>query len=296
MFRHCISALVTPFKNGELDIDALSALVEWQIQAGIGGLVACGTTGESAALSEAEHCQIVEQIIRATRGRVPILAGAGAADTRKSIRLARHAKQVGAHGILVVTPYYNRPSAAGLEAHYGAIADAVEIPLILYNVPGRTGVDLTLTTIAKLAKHPNIMGIKDASADLSRVSPMRAECGPEFRLISGDDHSALGYIAHGGEGVISVTANVAPHEMSRMIGLAIQGDFAAARSANDRLAPLHKALFADASPAPAKYALAQMGHLRDELRLPLVQARQEARQQVDAALQFLAPGSAAGAS
>lgn len=292
MFSGCYTALVTPFQDQAPDLAAFAALIEWQIAAGIDGIVPCGTTGEAATLTEAEHIALIACAVATARGRVPVLAGAGGADTRKVIGLLKEAKRLGAHGGLVVTPYYNRPGQAGLRAHYLAAADAVELPLLLYNVPSRTGIDMTVDTIAALSTHPNIVGVKEATGDLGRVAFLRAQCGAEFRLVSGDDSSALGFIAHGGDGVISVTSNVAPAEMAAMCGRAAAGDFAAARAVNQRLAPLHRALLSDASPAPAKFALASLGRMSGELRLPLVAAHERARADISAALHLLQGGGA----
>lgn len=292
MFSGCYTAIVTPFRDGAPDLDAFARLIEWQIAEGVDGLVPCGTTGEAATLTEAEHIALIARAISTARGRVPVLAGAGGADTRKVIGLLREAKILGAHGGLVVTPFYNRPGQAGLLAHYRAAADSVELPIVLYNVPTRTGIDMSVETVAELAAHPNIVGIKEATGDLGRVAWLRDRCSPEFRLISGDDSSALGFFAHGGDGVISVTSNVAPGEMARMCQLAAKGDFVAARAVNQRLAPLHRALFADASPAPAKFALAEMGRINAELRLPLVDAHARARAEISAALLRLNDGGA----
>ena len=216
-FRGAIPALVTPFKNGALDEAAFRVLVERQIVGGVGGLVPVGTTGETATLSHQEHRRVVELCVEVAAGRAPVIAGAGSNSTDEAISLVRHAKDVGAQAALVVTPYYNRPSQEGLYRHYAAINDAVELPLLIYNVPARTSVDISNDTIERLAKLPNIAGVKDATSDLSRPSVMRLTCGEDFVLLSGEDGTALGYMAHGGHGCISVTANVAPEAMSRLI-------------------------------------------------------------------------------
>lgn len=269
VFRGSIVALVTPFRDGKLDEAAFTALTERQIAAGTHGLVPVGTTGETATLSHEEHRRVVELCVQTARGRVPVIAGAGSNATDEAIALVRHAKTVGAHAALVVTPYYNRPSQEGLYRHFMAIADAVELPLILYDVPGRTGVTFTVETLARLAVHPNVVGIKDATADLAKASLIRQACGEDFVALSGDDPSALGYMAHGGHGCISVTANVAPEACAAFQNACLAGDYAGARYWQDRLIGLHRALFLDASPAPTKFALARLGLCSEELRLPL---------------------------
>jgi len=284
LFKGVITALITPLRDGNVDEAAFEALLERQIAAGVHGVVPVGTTGESATLTTEEHKALVERCVALARGRVRVIAGAGASATGKAIELVRHAKTVGADGALVVTPYYNRPSQAGLKAHFEAIAEGVQLPVLLYNVPGRTGVDLADQTVAELAVHPNIVGIKDATGDMGRVSWMRANITGQFDLISGDDASFLGYCAHGGVGVISVTSNVAPEAMVALWNALQAGDLALARSWQDRLIGLHRALFVDASPSPAKYALSRMGLCTEEVRLPLVPTRAEARPLIDAAM------------
>ncbi|ADL01823.1 4-hydroxy-tetrahydrodipicolinate synthase [Brevundimonas subvibrioides] len=290
LFKGVITALITPLRDGNVDEAAFETLLERQIAAGVHGVVPMGTTGESASLSPDEHRRVVELCVRIAAGRVRVIAGAGSSSTDKAIEMVRHAKTVGADGALVVTPYYNRPSQAGLQAHFEAIADAVQLPVLLYNVPGRTGVDLADTTVAALAAHPNIVGIKDATGDMGRVSWMRASITGQFDLISGDDASFLGYVANGGHGVISVVSNVAPDAMVALYNAVQAGDLATARSWQDRLIGLHRGLFADASPSPTKYALGKLGFCGEEVRLPLVPTSGAARAVVDAAL------SAAGIS
>ena len=290
LFKGVITALITPLRDGNVDEAAFEALLERQIVAGVHGVVPMGTTGESASLSPEEHKQVVELCVRVAAGRVRVIAGAGSSSTDKAIEMVRHAKTVGADGALVVTPYYNRPSQAGLKAHFQAIGDAVQLPILLYNVPGRTGVDLADATVGELASHPNIVGIKDATGDMGRVSWMRANISGQFDLISGDDASFLGYLANGGHGVISVVSNVAPEAMVALYNAVQAGDLAMARTWQDRLIGLHRGLFADASPSPTKYALAKLGLCGEEVRLPLVPTSQAARAVVDAAL------SAAGIS
>ena len=284
MFQGSIPALVTPFRDGVVDRDAFKALVERQIKDGSSALVPCGTTGESATLSLEEHEAVVEFCVEITRGRVPIIAGAGSNDTQAGVRLVRHAKTIGADAALVVAPYYNRPNQEGLFRHFSAIADAVQLPLVLYNVPSRTSCDLLPETVGRLSKHPNVVGIKDATGDLGRVALHRELCGPDFILLSGDDVTALGFNAHGGTGCISVTANVAPRMFADLQAATLKGDYATARALNDKLAPLHKALFTDPSPGPTKYALSRLGLCLEEIRSPLFPAADYSRKAVDRAL------------
>src|SRR5277367_6268075 len=258
-FRGVFTALVTPFRRGELDEAAFVALVERQIAGGVHGLVPVGTTGESATLSHDEHRRVVELCVETARGRVPVIAGAGSNSTAEAIELARHAKMVGADAALMVTPYYNRPSQEGLYRHYAAVNDAVQLPILVYNVPSRTSIDISNETLERLSKLPNIVGIKDATGDMIRVSQQRLTCGEDWVMLSGDDPTAMGYIAHGGHGCISVTANVAPTACAAFYDACAAGEWEQARSWQDRLVRLHKALFLDASPAPTKFALAQLG-------------------------------------
>lgn len=284
LFKGVITALITPLRNGNVDEAAFKKLLERQIAAGVHGVVPMGTTGESATLHLDEHKRVVERCVEIAAGRIRVIAGAGASATDKAIELARFAKTVGADGTLVVTPYYNRPSQEGLRAHFMAVADEVEIPMLLYNVPGRTGVDMANETVRDLASHPNIVGIKDATGDLARVSWMRVNIDGQFDLISGDDPSYLGYAAQGGTGVISVTSNVAPEAMVALHNAVHAGDLAAARQWQDRLIGLHKALFLDNSPSPTKYALARLGHCSEEVRLPLAATCDDVRPHIDAAM------------
>ena len=285
LFKGVITALITPLRDGKVDEAAFTRLLERQIDAGVHGVVPMGTTGESASLHIDEHKRVVELCVQVAAGRIRVIAGAGSSATDKSIELVRHAKTVGADGALVVTPYYNRPSQAGLAAHFEAIAEAVQLPILLYNVPGRTGVDLANETVARLASHPNIVGVKDATGDLARISWMRANIdAPQFDLISGDDPSYLGYLAHGGVGVISVTSNVAPEAMVALHAAAASGDYTAARGWQDRLIGLHKGLFLDNSPSPAKYALSRLGFCTEEVRLPLVPTADAVKPAIDRAM------------
>jgi len=284
LFKGVITALITPLRDGKVDEAAFTQLLERQIAAGIHGVVPMGTTGESASLSLDEHKRVVELCVQVAAGQIRVIAGAGSSATDKAIELVRFAKTVGADGALVVTPYYNRPSQEGLTRHFESIAEAVQLPVLLYNVPGRTGVDLANDTVARLAVHPNIVGIKDATGDLSRVSWMRAAIGGQFDLLSGDDPSYLGYHAHGGVGVISVTSNVAPEAMVALHRAAAAGDYAAARDWQDRLIGLHKALFLDNSPSPTKYALARLGLCTEEVRLPLAPTSDAVKPSIDRAM------------
>ncbi|MDE2488346.1 MAG: 4-hydroxy-tetrahydrodipicolinate synthase [Alphaproteobacteria bacterium] len=284
LFRGVLPALVTPFRDRAVDEDAFVRLVERQIVGGVHGLVPVGTTGETATLSHDEHRRVVELCVNTTAGRVPVVAGAGSNSTEEAIELVRHAKIVGADAALVVTPYYNRPSQEGLYAHYRAINDAVQLPILVYNVPSRTSVDISNDTLARLAKLPNIVGIKDATGDLGRASLQRLTCGEEWVMLSGDDPSALGYMAHGGHGCISVTANVAPEQCSAFYNDALSGQWSGALYGQDRLIRLHKALFTDASPSPTKFALSYLGLCAEETRLPIVPCSEASRKEVLAAM------------
>jgi 4-hydroxy-tetrahydrodipicolinate synthase len=284
LFKGVLPALVTPFRDGEVDEDAFVRLVERQIKGGVHGLVPVGTTGETSTLSHDEHRRVVELCVKTAAGRVPVVAGAGSNSTDEAIELARHAKTVGADGALVVTPYYNRPSQEGLYAHYRAINDAVQIPVLVYNVPSRTSVDISNETLARLAQLPNIVGIKDATGDLVRASFQRLQCGDDWVMLSGDDPTALGYMAHGGHGCISVTANVAPEACALFYNDALSGQWPGALQAQDRLVRLHKALFTDASPAPTKFALAHLGLCAEDTRLPITPASEASRIEVLAAM------------
>jgi 4-hydroxy-tetrahydrodipicolinate synthase len=279
-FKGVIPALVTPFRDGAVDEAAFVALVERQIAGGVHGLVPVGTTGETATLSHDEHRRVVELCVDTARGRVPVIAGAGSNATSEAIELARHAKAVGADAALVVSPYYNRPSQEGVFQHFEAINDAVQIPVLVYNVPSRTGSDITNETLERLSALPNIIGIKDATGDLTRISLQRITCGPEWIMLSGDDPTGLGYLAHGGHGCISVTANVAPEACASFYNACLAGDWETARYWQDRLIRLHKALFADASPAPTKFALATLGLCSEACRLPITPCSETARGQV----------------
>lgn len=276
-FKGVLPALVTPFRDGALDEPGFVALVERQIAAGVHGLVPVGTTGETATLSHEEHKRVVELCVETARGRVPVIAGAGSNATAEAIDLARHAKTVGADAVLVVSPYYNRPSQEGIYQHFKAINDAVQIPVVVYNVPSRTSSDMSNEVLERLSKLPNIVGIKDATGDLGRLSHQRITCGEEWVMLTGDDPNGVGYIAQGGHGCISVTANVAPEACATLYNACLAGDFETARYWQDRLIRLHKALFADASPSPAKFALATLGLCSEECRLPITPCSESAR-------------------
>ncbi len=270
LFKGVITALVTPFRDdGSLDEAAFVAHVERQIDGGVHGLVPVGTTGETSTLSHDEHKRAVELCVQTARGRVPVIAGAGSNSTDEAIDLVRHAKTVGAHAALVVTPYYNRPSQEGLYLHYKAINDAVELPVFVYNVPSRTSIDISNEILARLSKLPNIVGIKDATGDMTRPSFQRLSCGPDWVMLSGDDPTGLGYMAHGGHGCISVTSNVAPAQCAAFYNALMSGAWDVAREWQDKLVRLHKALFLDNSPAPTKFALKHLGLIGEHARLPI---------------------------
>ncbi|NRG18457.1 4-hydroxy-tetrahydrodipicolinate synthase [Rhizobiales bacterium] len=286
MFKGSMPALVTPFKNGAVDEKGFQDFVDWQIKSGSHGLVPVGTTGESPTLTHEEHKRVIELCIEAAAGRVPIMAGAGSNNTEEAVDFARHAEKVGANGILVVTPYYNKPNQAGLIAHFKAIDAAVGIPIYIYNIPGRSVIDMLPATMAELFKTTrNIKGVKDATANMARVTQQRAACGPDFVQLSGEDITALGFNAHGGTGCISVTANVAPALCSEFQEACLAGDFAKALSIQDRLAPLHDALFIEPNPTGVKYALSLIGKGENELRLPLVPVSETTQGAIRSAMQ-----------
>ena len=270
MFHGSIVALVTPFKNGKLDLDALKRLVDWHAEEGTHGLVPVGTTGETPTLSHDEHETVVAEVVKAAAGRMKVIAGAGSNNTVEAIRLTQHAQSVGADGALVVTPYYNKPTQAGLQAHFKAVHDATDIPIIIYNIPGRSVVDMSPATMGELAKLPRIVGVKDSTGDIVRVSEQRITCGTDFVQLSGEDASALGFNVHGGVGCISVTANVAPKLCAAFQTAMANGDWAGARDMHDRLMPLHEAVFTEPGLVGAKYGLSLLGRCTEDVRLPLV--------------------------
>ena len=282
-----ITALVTPFRNGAVDERAFQDLVEKQIAGGTHGLVPVGTTGESATLSDEEHERVVRLCVEVSGGRVPVIGGAGSNETAYAISMAKRLEKTGVDAILSVTGYYNRPSQAGLVAHYSALHDATDIPIILYNIPARTVVGLSRETMATLSALPRIIGVKDATGDLARVALQRRECGKGFIQLSGEDMTAVGFNAMGGVGCISVTSNIAPELCAHMQEACLNDDYVTARALQDRLAPLHEAIFTDASPGPVKYALSLMGVCTDELRLPLVGPSDASKAKVKAALEEL---------
>ncbi|PQM56910.1 MAG: 4-hydroxy-tetrahydrodipicolinate synthase [Rhodobacteraceae bacterium] len=286
MIRGSIPALVTPFLNGEIDHQALEDLVEWQIQEGSHGLVGVGTTGESPTLSHEEHEEVIETIVKKTRGRVPVIAGAGSNNTKESINLMKFAKKVGADAALVVAPYYNKPNQEGLLLHFKMLNDCCDLPIIVYNIPGRSVIDIEVSTMAKLSKLKNIIGVKDATGDVTRVSDTRQKCGNEFIQVSGEDASALGFNAHGGTGCISVIANVAPRLSADFQNAMLKGDYNKALSLQDKLLPLHRATFLEPSPCPIKYALSKLNKCENEVRAPLVPISQETRSIMDKALAY----------
>jgi 4-hydroxy-tetrahydrodipicolinate synthase len=277
-------ALVTPFKNGEVDFDTLKDLVEWHIAEGSHGLVPVGTTGESPTLSHEEHEAIIETVVKAVNGRIPVIAGAGSNNTVEGIRLMRFAQKVGADAALVVTPYYNKPTQSGLIAHFTALHDCCDLPIIIYNIPGRSVVDMSPITMGALAQLPRIIGVKDATGEVDRVSMQRMTCGTEFLQLSGEDASALGFNAQGGRGCISVTANVAPKLCAEFQEATLSGDYTKALTYQDRLMPLHEAIFLEPGVSGAKYALSQLGKCGEEIRLPLTPVGDLTRKAIDAAL------------
>jgi 4-hydroxy-tetrahydrodipicolinate synthase len=269
-FRGSFTALVTPFDNGSLDEKAFRSLVDWQIGEGTHGLVPVGTTGESPTLSHAEHNLVVEWCIDQAKGRVPVIAGTGSNSTREAIELSRHAEKAGADAVLVVTPYYNKPTQEGMYQHFKAINDAIGIPIIIYNIPARSVIDMSVDTMARLFELKNIAGVKDATANVLRVSQQRAAMGEGFNQLSGEDGTCIGFMAHGGHGCISVTSNVAPRLCSEFQDACRKGDYGAALKLQDKLLPLHIALFIETNPAPAKYALSVLGKCAETVRLPMV--------------------------
>lgn len=283
-FRGSFTALVTPFRDGALDEAAFRGLVDWQIAEGTHGLVPVGTTGESPTLSHEEHHRVVAWTVEQAAGRVPVIAGAGSNNTAEAIGLAQHAQKVGADALLVVTPYYNKPGQEGLFQHFKAIADAVDLPIFIYNIPGRSVIDMSVETMARLFEHKNIAGVKDATANLARVSLQRQAMGDGFIQLSGEDATALGFNAHGGQGCISVTSNVAPRLCADFQNACLAGDYAGALAIQDKLMPLHTALFVETNPSPTKYALSLLGRISDEARLPMVPVSQATRATVRSAL------------
>jgi 4-hydroxy-tetrahydrodipicolinate synthase len=285
MLRGSITALITPFANGALDEKAFSSFVDWQIKEGSHGLVPVGTTGESPTVTHDEHRRVIEICVEVTDKRVPVVAGAGSNSTAEAVELTRFAEQVGADAVLSVVPYYNKPTQEGMFQHFSAVAGATDLPIILYSVPGRTVVDLSVDTIARLREaHDNIIGVKDATANMERASLQRSRLGPDFILLSGEDMTALGFNAHGGHGCISVTSNVAPKLSAQFQNACQQGNYAEALILQDKLVPLHKALFLENNPGGVKYAAAKLGLCRNEFRLPVIPVTKASEDAIDAAL------------
>ena len=283
-FRGSYTALVTPFKNGAVDEKAFRDLVDWQIAEGTSGLVPVGTTGESPTLSHDEHKQVVEWCIDQARGRVPVIAGAGSNSTKEAVELARHAEKAGANAVLVVTPYYNKPTQEGMYQHFKAVNDAIGIPIIIYNIPPRSVVDMSVDTMSRLYELKNIAGVKDATANLARVSQQRHAMGPDFIQLSGEDMTALAYMAAGGHGCISVVANVAPKPCADLMTAVFKGDYAEALKIQDRLVPLHDAIFKEPGLAGAKHGLKLLGRVQEEVRLPLMPVTAPTGQVIRAAM------------
>lgn len=282
--RGSLPALITPFRNGAVDEAAFRKLVNWHIAEGSHGLVPCGTTGESPTLSHEEHRRVIEICVEEARGRVPVIAGAGSNSTAEAISLTKHAKAIGADAVLSVTGYYNKPTQDGIYRHYASIAEAVDIPILIYNIPARAVVEISVDTMARLSLIPNVIGVKDATANLARPSRERLACGKDWLLVSGEDITALGYMAHGGHGCISVTANVAPKLCAEFQNACLQGAYERALQLQDTLAPLHDAMFVEPSPAPVKYAASLLGLSTDEVRLPMLPATEHTRSRVRQAM------------
>ncbi len=284
MFKGSIPALITPFRNGEIDWPAFDNFVEWQVEQGSHGVVPCGTTGESPTLSHEEHNVIVERCVAVVKKRVPVIAGTGSNSTKEAIDLTQHAKEAGADAALIVTPYYNKPTQEGMYQHFKAIHDAVALPIIIYNIPGRCVIDMSVDTMARLAKLPNIVGVKDAAGDLARPVDTRRVIGEKFCQLSGDDITAAAFLAQGGVGCISVVANVAPAQSAAMQNAWIKKDYATFEKMRDLLAPLGKHLFIEPNPTLIKYAVSRLGLCTEDLRLPLVKGSDSARKLVDEAM------------
>jgi 4-hydroxy-tetrahydrodipicolinate synthase len=284
MFKGSFVALITPFRDGKVDETAFQELVSWQVAQGTHGLVPCGTTGESPSLADNEHRRVVALCVEAAKGRVPVVAGTGTNSTHHTIELTRQAKAAGADAALIVCPYYNKPTQEGLYQHFKAVHDAVDLPIVIYNIPGRSSVDMSNATMARLAKLPNIVGVKDATNDLARPLRLRVEIDGAFSLMSGEDATAVAYLAQGGDGCISVTANVAPRLLAELHEAWQKGEVATVRQINERLIPLHDALFAETSPAPVKFAASLIGKCEPTVRLPLVTIMPETQERVSRAM------------
>jgi 4-hydroxy-tetrahydrodipicolinate synthase len=285
MFKGSLVAIITPFRGGKVDERALGDLIEWQIAEGTHGIVPCGTTGESATLSHDEHRRVVEFTVETVKHRVPVIAGTGSNSTEEAVALTRHAKQAGADGALIITPYYNKPTQEGLYLHYRRIAEAVDLPIMLYNIPGRTSVNMLPQTVARLAELPAIVSIKEGSGSIQQIDEVLQRCGDRLTVLSGDDALTLPIMALGGHGAVSVVANVAPRDTAGLITAAAKGDFSQARALHHRLLPLVNALFIETNPMPVKTALSLMGRCADELRLPLCAMRPEMKESLTGSLQ-----------
>ena len=287
MFEGVLTALVTPFRDGDLDEDALRDLIERQIEAGVDGLVPCGSTGESATLTHAEHESVVEITVEAANGRVPVVAGTGSNDTAAAIEFTRHAKRAGADGALLISPYYNKPTQQGIVEHYAAVACAAQLPLLVYNIPGRTGSNILPATMARLADIEQVVGVKEACGDIAQISEVIAACPDDFAVLSGDDALTLPLCAIGGQGVISTSSNVAPGEMVALVRAVAAGDLAQARKIHYRLLPLFDALFCETNPIPVKAAVSRLGLCGEEIRLPLTPLTAASRERLEAVLREL---------
>jgi 4-hydroxy-tetrahydrodipicolinate synthase len=286
MIKGSLPALVTPLKNGAVDFDTLGKLVEWHIAEGSNGLVPVGTTGESPTLTHDEHMAVVEEVVRIVAGRIPVVAGAGSNNTAETVEFMRHAHKVGANAALVVTPYYNKPTQAGLIAHFTAAHDSCDLPIIIYNIPGRSVVDMSAATMGELAKLPRIIGVKDATGDLARVCAQRMTCGPDFIQVSGEDATAHGFNAQGGVGCISVTANIAPALCAQLQAACLAGDYADALTLQDRLMPLHHAIFTEPGLVGVKYAMSLLGKCSEEVRSPLVPLTDGTKKLVEVGMRY----------
>ncbi|MFA5955896.1 4-hydroxy-tetrahydrodipicolinate synthase [Hyphomicrobium sp.] len=287
MFRGSITALVTPFRNGKVDEAAFTRFIEWQISEGTHGIVPVGTTGESPTLDYEEHTRVIELAVATSKKRIPVIAGTGSNSTDEAVELSQYAEKVGADAVLIVTPYYNKPNQEGLYQHFKAINDAINIPIIIYNIPGRSVVDMSVATMARCYELKNIVGVKDATANLARPAQTRVALGPEFCQLSGEDATALGFMAHGGAGCISVASNVAPRLCSELQNACMAGDFKKALAIQDRLMPLYEVLFIETNPAPVKYAVSRLGFGTADMRLPMVPLTEASRRAIDKVLSDL---------
>lgn len=284
MFKGSITALITPFRNGKVDEAAFTRFIDWQISEGTHGIVPVGTTGESPTLDHDEHKRVIELAVEAAKKRIPVIAGTGSNSTDEAVELSQYAEEVGADGVLIVTPYYNKPSQEGLYQHFKAINDAINIPIVIYNIPSRSVVDMSVATMARCFELKNVVGVKDATANLARPSQTRAALGTEFCQLSGEDATALAFMAHGGHGCISVASNVAPRLCAEFQNACMAGDFKKALALQDRLMPLHEVLFIETNPAPVKYAVSRLGFGTPDMRLPMVPVSEASRRAIDAVL------------